>query len=65
VGVIVAIVQFVLTRFVGGGIPAKLLNFAWLVVDTSFVAVLHAVSYHDLRVAKEGIAIDNLANIFD
>jgi hypothetical protein len=65
VGVIVAVVQFVLTRFVGGGTLAKLLNFAWLVVDTSFVAVLHAVSYHDLRVAKEGIAIDNLANVFD
>jgi hypothetical protein len=43
----------------------KLLEFCWQVVATSFGAVLAAVVYHDLRVAKEGIAIDNLANVFD
>jgi hypothetical protein len=43
----------------------KLLSFGWLVVATSFGAVLVAVTYHDLRAAKEGTDIDNLANIFD
>jgi hypothetical protein len=65
VGVVAAVISFALTRLGGDGMLAKLLNFAWLVVDTSFVAVLHAVTYHDLRVAKEGIAIDNLASVFD
>jgi hypothetical protein len=65
VTVVAAIVQFALMRFGGDGILTKLLNFAWLVVNTSFVAVLHAVTYHDLRVAKEGIDIDNLVSVFD
>jgi hypothetical protein len=65
VGVIAGVVQFFLTRFTGDGVLAKLVNFAWLVVETSFGAVLAAVVYHDLRVAKEGIDIDNLANVFD
>jgi hypothetical protein len=59
------VVQFVLTRVGGGMLFGKLLEFCWQVVATSFGAVLAAVVYHDLRVAKEGIAIDNLANVFD
>jgi hypothetical protein len=65
VSVVAAIVQYVLARVGGDGTLARLLNFAWLIVDTSFAAVLHAVTYHDLRVAKEGIDIDNLAKVFD
>jgi hypothetical protein len=42
-----------------------LLNFGWQLVATSFGAVLAAVVYHDLRLSKEGMDIDNLANVFD
>ncbi|CAL78008.1 conserved hypothetical protein; putative permease of the major falicitator superfamily [Bradyrhizobium sp. ORS 278] len=44
-----------------GGLP----YFAWQVVTTAFSAVLAAVVYHDLRVAKEGIDVDSLALVFD
>jgi hypothetical protein len=59
------IAQFILTRIGGGMLLGKLLEFCWLIIATSFGAVLAGVVYHDLRVAKEGIDIDNLANVFD
>jgi hypothetical protein len=46
-------------------ILGQVLNFGRQVVTTAFGAVLVAVVYHDLRAAKEGIDIDNLANVFD
>ena len=64
VWVIAAVVGIVLTRL-GGGMVGALLHFAWQVVSTAFGAVLVAVVYHDLRVAKEGIDIESLANVFD
>ncbi len=42
-----------------------LFHFSWEVLATAFGAVLAAVVYHDLRVAKEGMDVDNLANVFD
>jgi len=39
--------------------------FAASVLIGAFGAVLSAVIYHDLRVAKEGVDIDKLANVFD
>jgi hypothetical protein len=65
VTIIGIIAQVILTQVGGGTLWGKLLDFCWLVVATSFGAVLAAVVYHDLRVAKEGIDIDNLANVFD
>jgi hypothetical protein len=59
------IAQVILTRVGAGMLGGKLLEFCWLIIATSFGAVLAAVVYHDLRVAKEGIDIDNLANVFD
>jgi hypothetical protein len=59
------IVKLVLMWFGGVMLWGKLLTFCWLVIATAFGAVLAAVVYHDLRVAKEGIDIDNLANVFD
>lgn len=41
------------------------LSFAWQVISTAFGAVLSAVIYHDLRMAKEGIDLDTLASVFD
>ncbi len=37
----------------------------FLVLVSSFQAVIGAVTYHDLRVAKEGVATDELARVFD
>jgi hypothetical protein len=56
---------FVLARIGGAGLIGQTLTFAWQVVLTAFSAVLSAVIYHDLRVAKEGIDLDTLANVFD
>ena len=57
--------QWVVTLLSGATLWGKLLSFGWLVIETSFGAVLVTVAYHDLRVAKEGIHVDNLANVFD
>ena len=65
VAIIAAVVGAVLTRLGGGGIMGLLLHFVWQIVSTAFGAVLVAVVYHDLRVAKEGIDIESLANVFD
>jgi len=47
------IAQFIIHTLIGvTTLPGKLLDFGWLVVASSFGAVLVAVAYHDLRVAK-------------
>jgi hypothetical protein len=66
VGVVSLIVGLIMLRLGSGdALLGKLLYFAWQVISTSFGAVLASVVYHDLRVAKEGIDIDYLANVFD
>jgi uncharacterized membrane protein len=66
VGIVGIIAQYIFRVLFGTvTVWGKLLSFGWLVVATSFGAVLVAVAYHDLRAAKEGTDIDNLANIFD
>jgi hypothetical protein len=62
--VVGGIAEIVLSWF-GGAFWGGLLNFGWQVVATAFGAVLAAVIYHDLRVAKEGIDTNSLANVFD
>jgi len=62
VGIVNVIVQALLDRITVWG---SLLTFGWLVITTSFGAVLVAVVYHDLRATKEGLDFDNLANVFD
>ncbi len=64
VTVVSALVGALLSR-IGGGALGALLNFGWQIVATAFGAVLVVVVYHDLRVAKEGIDIESLANVFD
>jgi hypothetical protein len=39
--------------------------YVWQAVATAFMAVMTAVSYYYLRVDKEGIAIDEIAAVFD
>ncbi len=65
VAVIALAGAFVLTRISGPGPIGQILGFFWQVVLTAFGAVLAAVIYHDLRMAKEGIDLHTLANVFD
>jgi hypothetical protein len=37
----------------------------WIAIWTAFLGVLLAVTYHDLRLAKEGVYTDQIATIFD
>jgi len=63
-----AVVSYLVTRIlgmIGGAIAVILFGFGWQVVTTAFSAVLSAVIYHDLRVAKEGVDVSKLANVFD
>jgi hypothetical protein len=65
VTIISFIVQLVLGLLGYGAAWGSVLTFGWQVIATSFSAVLVAVVYHDLRVAKEGMDTGNLANVFD
>jgi hypothetical protein len=49
-----------------GGIPLTFVaGLAWAAVIGAFYAIVVAVSYHDLRVAKEGMDIEQIASVFD
>jgi uncharacterized membrane protein YbhN (UPF0104 family) len=69
---IVGIISLVLSSLVtyllamAGGRPISwVINFGWQVVSTAFGGVLVAVIYHNLRVAKEGVDVSKIANVFD
>ena len=47
-----------------GGVAALIVAFLALVIVEAFAAVLSAVVYHDLRVAKEGVDIEHLSGVF-
>jgi hypothetical protein len=57
------IVQQISAAVIGnwGGV----VTYIWYAVTTAFMAVMTAVSYYYLRVDKEGIAIDDIAAVFD
>ena len=40
-------------------------TYVWYAATTAFMAVMTAVTYYYLRVDKEGIAIDDIAAVFD
>ena len=46
-------------------VAAGIVSFIANVISNAFAAVLSAVAYRDLRVAKEGIDIESLAKVFD
>ena len=50
---------------IGGAVLATIFTFVAEVVVEAFGAVVTAVVYHDLRVAKEGVDIDQIAGVFD
>ena len=37
----------------------------WTAIGAAFSSVVIAVAYHDLRVAKEGVDIEQIAAVFD
>jgi len=57
-------IRYVLGQTLGLA-PTQLVTFGWQVIANAFGAVLVAVVYHDLRVAREGVDIEKLANVFD
>jgi len=48
-----------------GSLAAQLVGLVWTAVWTAFYAVLVAVAYHDLRVAKEGVDTEQIAAVFE
>jgi hypothetical protein len=73
VGAIIGAV--VLATFGGGGFLAmttalgstlgRVVNLIWSAVWTAFYAIVIVVTYHDLRVAKEGVDTEQIAAVFE
>lgn len=55
----------VIGQLIGGFAVAAIFTFIAEVVVQALGAVIAAVVYHDLRVAKEGVDIDQIARVFD
>ena len=43
----------------------KLIGLVWKAAWGAFFAVVIAMTYHDLRVAKEGLTTEQIASVFD
>jgi hypothetical protein len=65
VGLIVESVLSGLLAAVGGAVVRAAVLLVWSAVLSAFSAILAVVTYHDLRVAKEGIDSDETAAVFD
>ena len=59
-----ALIELVL-RPVAGTIPTFIVTVVWTAILGAYYAVSVAVSYHDLRVAKEGVDIEQIVAVFD
>jgi hypothetical protein len=63
-GIVQNIVQAIL--FVAGGMTVAMVGtFVWMSLFSSFSSLVTAVLYHDLRVAREGVDINQIAAVFD
>jgi hypothetical protein len=58
------VVQLALTT-AAGPTAAAIGNAIWTAIGSAFSSVVIAVTYYDLRVAKEGIDIEQIASVFD
>lgn len=47
------------------GVVAQIVSLIWHAVSAAFYDILIVVTYHDLRVAKEGIDTDQIAAVFE
>jgi hypothetical protein len=52
-------------RAVGGPLLGAISSVVWYAIWIAYYAVTVAVTYHDLRVAKEGVDIEQIASVFD
>jgi hypothetical protein len=64
-GIVVSLVMNLLLGPFGSTILTLLGSLAWSAVWGAFYAIVVAVAYHDLRVAKEGMDIEQIAAVFD
>jgi len=60
-----SLLQFVLAAVDADPIVELIGRLIWQGLWVSFVTTVVAVAYHDLRVAKEGVDIDQVAGVFD
>jgi hypothetical protein len=59
------IIDFVLEQVVGSATLTLVGGLVWNGVWGAFYAIAAVVTYHDLRVAKEGVDIEQIAAVFD
>jgi hypothetical protein len=69
---LMAIVLGILGQIVGalaglllGVVVGPLVAFAWQALASAYQSIVVAVAYHDLRVLKDGLDIDQIAAVFD
>jgi hypothetical protein len=62
--VVAAIVGGV-TAVILGSTFGQIVNLLWSAIWTAFLAIVLAVTYHDLRVAKEGVDTEQIAAVFE
>ena len=65
VSTLASILINLILRPLGGTILTFIVSVAWTAIWGAYYSVSVAVSYHDLRVAKEGIDIEQIASVFD
>jgi hypothetical protein len=46
-------------------VAGEVVSLIWTAIWTAFYAILVAVAYHDLRVAKEGVDTEQIAAVFE
>jgi hypothetical protein len=63
-GILIGLLNWALSA-IGGPLLAIISGVLWNIVWVAYYAVMVAVAYHDLRVAKEGIDIEQVASVFD
>ena len=63
--IVESIVGYALRRPLGAGIVGTAGRFLWLVFTAAYQAIVIAVVYYDLRVAKKGIDLDRIAAVFE
>jgi hypothetical protein len=56
---------FLATSTAMAGTLGKVVNLIWSAVWTAFLAIVIVVTYHDLRVAKEGVDTNQIAAVFE
>jgi MFS family permease len=54
-----------LAKIIGGSALALIVFLAWSAIFGAFYAIMVVVTYHDLRVAKEGVDTEQIAAVFD